>query len=301
MAEYKCGYVGIVGRANAGKSTLINTLVGEKVAIISPKPQTTRNNILGVLTKENYQLVFVDTPGIHKSKNSLDKYMMKNVRSCIGGSDVLLYLLDGTKSLSDEEFDYILKLTKTNENVIILITKIDLVKKDKVFEKIAVLTEIKEIKDIIPISSIKDINIKPLIDAVLKILPSSETKSFLYAEDEYTDKSISFMVAEMVRESALKLYGDEIPHGIAPKVVRFEEKDEIVYIDIDIVCERDTHKSIILGKQGLKIKELGKMSRIDMEKLLSKKVMLKLFVKVEKDWRNNMNSLTEFGYNNKFD
>lgn len=298
---YKSGYVSLVGKANAGKSTLINALIGEKVAIVSPKPQTTRNNIMGILTKDNYQLVFVDTPGIHTSKNALDKYMMKNVRSAIGGSDIVVYLIDGSKKLYDDELKYIENLVSKENPVIVAITKVDILKYEKVYPMLARLSEIKGIKEIIPLSSLQKRNLDVLENAILKLLPESETKNFLFNEDEYTDKSIRFLVAEIIREKALYLYDEEIPHGLAIEVVKFDEQESIANIDIDIICERDSHKAIIIGKKGYKLKELGEQARKAIEELLQKKVMLKLFVKTKKNWRNNQNELNDFGYNEKND
>ncbi len=295
--EYKCGYVCLVGRANAGKSTLINALTGQKVAIVSPKPQTTRNNILGILTKESSQIVFVDTPGIHTTKNALDKYMMKNVRSALGGCDVVVYLVDGTKKLQEDEKKYINNLIAKELKVIVAVTKVDILNYNKVYPILAELGEIKGVCDIIPISSIKGQNLDVLEDAILKYIPASSEKNFIYPEDEYTDKSVRFLVAEIIREKALYLYSDEIPHGIALDIVKFDDSDKITNIEVDIICEKDTHKSIIIGKGGAKIKKLGEDARLDIEKLLGKKVMLKMFVKVEPNWRNKPNNLSEFGYN----
>lgn len=298
--KYKSGYISLVGKANAGKSTLINALTEEKVAIVSPKPQTTRNNILGIVTKENYQLVFVDTPGIHTSKNALDKYMAKNVRSAIGGSDIVVYLIDGSKKLLEDEIKYISNLVSKGCLVIVAITKIDILNYEKVYPMLAMLSGIEGVKEIIPISSLKQRNLEVLENAILKLLPESDEKNFIYAEDEYTDKSLKFLIAEIVREKALYLYDKEIPHGIALDVVKFVE-GKTTHIDIDIICERETHKSIIIGNKGLKIKKLGELSRVDMEKLLETKVMLKLFVKVENNWRDKPNNLTEFGYNDNLE
>ena len=299
--KYQSGYISLVGRANAGKSSLINALIGEKVAIVSPKPQTTRNNIMGILTKENYQLVFVDTPGIHISKNALDKYMMKNVRNAIGGSDIIVYLIDGSKKLSDEEVDYIRNLVEKEYSVIVAITKVDLLNYEKVYPMLAKLSAVQGVKEIIPLSSLAKRNLDVLIRALLKLVPESDEKNFLYAEDEYTDKSVRFIVAEIIREKALYIYNEEIPHGIALEVIKFDEKENLVNIDVDIICERDSHKSIIIGKGGSYIKKLGEESRKEIESFLQKKVMLKLFVKLEKDWRNKPRNLTEFGYNNDND
>lgn len=298
---YKCGYVSLVGKANAGKSTLINALIGEKVAIVSPKPQTTRNNILGILTKENHQIIFVDTPGIHTSKNALDKYMMKNVRSAIGGSDIVVYLIDGSKKLLDDEIKYIERLVNKECEVIIAITKIDILNYEKVYPLLARLSSIKGVKEIIPLSSLQKRNVDVLEGAILKLLPEEQEKNFIYPEDEYTDKSVKFLVAEILREKALYLYDKEIPHGLAIEITEFVENKNTTHINVDIICERDSHKSIIIGSKGLKIKRLGELARADMENLLGTKVMLKLFVKIEKNWRDRPSNLTDFGYNDKLD
>ena len=299
--KYKFGYIGLIGRANAGKSTLINAIISQKVAITSPKPQTTRNNILGILTTPSSQLAFIDTPGIHTTKNALDKYMMKNVRSALGGADVIVYLKDCSKSLEQDEIKYIKKLIDDEQKVIVALTKIDLTQKSRVFEMLAVLSEINGICDIVPISSVNMINIDELLTAILNLLPSSDIKNFQFNEDEYTDKSIKFLVSEIIRESALYIYKEEVPHCIAIDITKFDEQQDITFIDVDIICERETHKSIIIGKSGVKIKKLGENARRKIEDLLGCKIMLKLFVKVEADWRNKPNNLNDFGYNSNFD
>lgn len=294
--EYKFGYIAILGRPNAGKSTLVNNLVGEKVAIVSPKPQTTRNNILGILTQNNYQLVLVDTPGIHKSKNVLDKYMMKNVRSAIGGANVNVYLLDCTKNVRDDEFDYIQKLSEEQTPLVVVISKIDLKKYEEVLPLMMRLSEIKGIDDIVPISSLRNKNTDELLKVILKHLPSCEYKNFEFAEDEYTDKSLRFIVAETIREKALHLLEQEIPHGINVDIVKFEEKQSLVAIEADIICERETHKSIIIGKGGSMLKKIGEGARVELEQLLQMKVFLKLFVKTKKNWREDIGLVNQFGY-----
>lgn len=295
--KYKFGYIAILGRPNAGKSTLVNNLVGEKVAIVSPKPQTTRNNILGIFTKENYQLVLIDTPGIHKSKNALDKYMMKNVRSAQSGASVNVYLLDATKVISEQELDYIKNLKDKEEvPLIVAISKVDLIKQLDILPIIDRLSKVSEIDDIVPISSIKGKNTKELVDTILKYLPESDYKNFEYDEDYYTNKSLRFIASEIIREKALYFLQDEIPHGISVDIVNFEEKAKIVVIDADIICEKESHKSIIIGKKGSMLKNIGEKSRVELENLTGKKVLLKLFVKTKKNWRDNTNLLTEFGY-----
>lgn len=295
--KYKFGYIAILGRPNAGKSTLVNNLVGEKVAIVSPKPQTTRNNILGILTKENYQLVLIDTPGIHKSKNALDKYMMKNVRSAQSGASVNVYLIDSTKAISEQELDYIKNLKAKEETpLIVVISKVDLIRQLDILPIIDKLSKIKEIDEIVPISSIKGKNTKELLDTILKCLPESDYKNFEYDEDYYTNKSLRFIASETIREKALYFLQDEIPHGISVDIVNFEEKERIVVIDADIICEKESHKSIIIGKKGSMLKNIGEKARVELENLTGKKVLLKLFVKTKKNWRENTNLLTEFGY-----
>ena len=298
--EYRFGYVAVLGRPNAGKSTLTNRLVGNKVAIVSPKPQTTRNNILGILTKDDFQLVFIDTPGIHKSKNSLDKYMMKNVRTATTGCDVSIYLIDVSKKISDEELEYIKNLKQKSEvPLIVVLSKIDLVSKPNLLPALDKLGKIGCVDDIIPLSAKQDKNIDELLSTILKYIEPSSEKNFEYDEDYYTDKSMRFIVSETIREKTLNLLQDEIPHGINIDVVKFDEKEDIVIIEADIICERESHKSIIIGKKGSMLKQIGQDSRHDIEQLLQSKVMLKLFVKTKKNWRNDTSFLNEFGYKNE--
>lgn len=286
-----------MGRPNAGKSTLVNRLVGEKVAIVSPKPQTTRNNILGIITKENYQLVLIDTPGIHRAKNALDKYMMKNVRSAQSGANVNVYLLDATKKISIEEIDYIKKLKEKEQTpLVVLLTKIDQIKQLDILPKIDSLSNITEIDDIVPISSVKGKNLQEFVDVVLKFLPESEQKNFEYDEDYYTNKTLKFIASEIIREKALYFLQEEIPHGISVDIVNFEEKPNLLIIDADIICEKESHKGVIIGKRGSMLKNIGEKARVELETLTGSKVLLKLFVKTKKNWRENTNLLTEFGY-----
>ena len=283
---FKTGYVGIVGKTNAGKSTLVNALVGEKVSIVTPKTQTTRQNITGILTRENYQIVFVDTPGIHKSQNNLDRFMMKNVRSAIGSVDILVYVVDCTKKLDKHELENITKYALDESlQTILVVSKIDLISKNALLSFLANFTEIKGLKAILPLSARRGLNTKELITEILKLLPESEEKNFVYEDDLYTDSSVRFMSAEIVREKALLKLNEELPHGLAIEITRFDETDDFAYIDMDLICEKENHKSIILGKRGEMLKEIGTLARADIEKLLAKKIMLKIFVKVDKNWR----------------
>ena len=297
--SYKFGYIAVVGKPNAGKSTLVNFLTKNKVAIVSPKAQTTRNNILGILTTKDFQLVFIDTPGLHKSKNALDKFMNKNIRSAEGGADVILYLIDSTKIIDEFEYDYLTSLKqKSDGEIIIVLNKVDLVKKPKLLLTLQELSTLG-FENIVPISAKTGENADSLMDMILKYLPESQTKNFLYDEDYYTDKSLKFMVSEIVREKALYYLNDEIPHGISVNITKFEQKPTLLVVEADIICEKDSHKSIIIGKNGAMIKKIGQNAREDIEALVGTKVLLKLFVKVKKDWRENINFLTEFGYKNE--
>ncbi len=265
----RCGYVAVLGRPNAGKSSLVNALVGEEVAIVSHRRQTTRDSILGIKNGQGYQMIFVDTPGVHHSENKLDKFMMKNVRSAIATADVVLYLFDGTKPLDEEELDYIKMLEEKCENVILLATKAD---------KKQIQHELKSLS----ISVLNGQNLKMLEERILSYLPE---RNPIYDDDLYTDKSIKFLIAENVRGYLLDNIDKEIPHGVAVVVTRFVEDETIVHVDVDIVCEREQHKGIIIGKGGKFLKKLGEHTRKYIENLMETKCMLKLFVKVDKDWR----------------
>lgn len=280
---YKFGYVAILGKPNAGKSTLINYLVGIKLAIVSQKPQTTRDNILGIYTSKNSQLVFIDTPGIHKATSHLDKFMMKNVRTAKAGADVVLYLLDSSIAPDPDEIEHIEKMKADGINLVVAGSKLDKKKVDFDCD--------------VCFSALTGENIPLLIEKILKFIPSSKTKNFLYDADEVTDKSVKFIISEYIRESALKQLKKEIPHGIAVVVTKFEETPKIANIEAEIVCEKPNHKGIIIGKGGATLKAIGIESRTNAEQLLGKKVMLSLFVKVEEGWKDKPNKLTGLGYN----
>lgn len=280
---YKFGYVAILGKPNAGKSTLINYLVGMKLAIVSPKPQTTRDNILGIYTSKNSQLVFIDTPGIHKATSHLDKFMMKNVRTAKAGADVVLYLLDSSVAPDPDEIEHIEKMKADGINLVVAGSKLDKKKVDFDCD--------------VHFSALTGENVPLLIEKILKFIPSSKTKNFLYDADEVTDKPVKFIISEYIRESALKQLKKEIPHGIAVVITKFEETPKIANIEAEIVCEKPNHKGIIIGKGGATLKAIGIESRANAEQLLGKKVMLSLFVKVEEGWKDKPNKLTGLGYN----
>ena len=277
---YSFGYVAIIGKTNAGKSSLVNALVGEKVAIVTKRPQTTRDNILGILNGENYQVVLVDTPGVHHSKNKLDKKMMKNVRNAISGVDLILYLADGSKIMDQEEIEYFQHLPQPK---VLVKTKID--KK-----------ELKNFACDFEVSSFTGQGLIELKNFIIDKMPKSDEKNFAFDQDYYTDKSVKFLIAEEIRQNALNLLNDEIPHGIAVVIEKFDEKSEIVVIEAAIIVEQERHKGIVIGKGGQMLKKIGQQTRAFAEELLDQKVLLKLFVKVDKDWRNKDKSLKDFGY-----
>lgn len=274
----RCGYVAVLGRSNAGKSSLVNRIVGEEVAVVTKRQQTTRNNILGIVTSEDYQIIFIDTPGIHHSKNKLDKFMMKNVRSAISTADVVLYLLDAGKEVDEEELAYIEMLKEKADKVIVVKNKID--KKD-----------IAKVDADISISVKENINIQELANLIASNLPVQEK---IYDDDEFTDKSIKFLVCEFIRGLLLDKFDNEIPHGVAVVVDDYVESNDRVLMDISLVCEKDRHKGIIIGKNGINLKEIGVRAREYAESLFDKQVVIHLFVKVDDDWRNK--NINKYGY-----
>ena len=266
----KCGYVAVLGQPNAGKSSLVNYVVGEEVAVVTHRRQTTRIRILGVLNGNDYQIIFMDTPGIHHSKNQLDKFMNKNVRSAIAGADVVLYLFDGAKEMDDEEKQYIENLKTKAEKLILVQTKSDKKSKQQNF-------------DALKVSTVSGENVDELIMQIVNLLPEQNR---IFDEDYYTDKSVRFLVCEKIRGLLLELIDKEIPHGVAVEILSFQEDEKLVKIEADIICEREQHKGIIIGKGGSLIKQVGQQTRQYVEDLIDKKCTINLFVKVDKDWRN---------------
>ncbi len=291
------GYIGVIGRANAGKSTLINVLVGEKVAIVSPKPQTTRNAILGVLTREEYQIVFVDTPGLYRAKNALSQGMMKTAQTAARDADLILYVHDGHAGLKEEDIALMKRYSSGDIPMVIAYTKIDIMPRENIPADIKKLYEAGIDCDVFPVSARKGINIKNLERELASRLPEGER---VIAEDIVSDKSAKFMVAEIMREKILLKYDKEIPHGVAIVVNTFERGENGVWdINLDIVCEKPNHKAILIGKQGGALKEVASYARKDMEKFLGGKVYLTTYVKVKEDWRDRPDLMRDYGYDFK--
>ena len=291
------GYVGVIGRANAGKSTLVNVLVGEKVAIVSPKPQTTRDAIMGVLTKPEYQIVFVDTPGLYKAGNALSQSMMKTTQTTARDVDLILFVHDGHGGVSDEDIELIKRYSSGYIPVLIAYTKIDIMPRERIPEDIKKLFEAGIECDVCPVSARKGTNIRKLEEAIAKMLPEGER---VISEDIVSDKSAKFMVAEIMREKILLKYDKEIPHGVAIVVNTFEKGENGVYdINLDIICEKSNHKAILIGKQGKALKEVSSFARKDMEKFLGAKVFLTTYVKVKEGWRDRPALMRDYGYDYK--
>lgn len=289
----KSGFITIIGKPNVGKSTLLNHIIGEKVSIVSPKPQTTRNKILGIYNDEEYQIIFIDTPGMHKSHNKLDEYMEKSIKEAQKDVDVLLIMIDGSKGIKQGDLDLVKKYEHSNPKVIVVVNKIDVTTFERLYPDLAKLNELDFVEDIIPISARTGKNVDVLLSKIKSLLTDTQV---YFDTDMYTDKPIRFMLAELVREKALYLLQDEIPHGLAIEVVAMQEDNDIVNVDIDIIVERKTHKMIVIGKNGSMLKEIGSRARLDMQELLGKKVYLRLFVKVKEDWRNSDFYVGDFGY-----
>lgn len=300
----KSGFIAVLGRPNVGKSSLINAMVGEKVSIVSPKAQTTRDRIMGVLTTNEYQMVFVDTPGVHKSTNKLGEYMEKVVKGATIDADAIVIVLDGMKRVTESDKDFIEKYLKTDIPVYVVVNKTDVASYEKVYP---ILTELsyllkptdfrRAVKEIIPTSALKNKNIEEL-----KKYLASELKDgqMYFPEDEYTDKNERYIICEIVREKALMLLNDEIPHGIGVYIQNmYYEPNGVARIILDIIVERENHKAIVIGRGGEKLKSIGERARKDVEKLLDTKVFMEIFVKVRDNWRDNKTVMADIGYDLK--
>lgn len=296
--KFYSGFVSIVGRPNVGKSTLMNKLIGEKIAIISPKPQTTRNKIQCILTKEDYQIVFIDTPGIHKPKHKLGQYMMKSVENSLNEVDTVLMLVEPLENPHEMDKYVLERLKDVKTSVILVINKIDTIEKEKLLKIIDIYSGLYNFADIVPISAIKDDNTDLLINTIRKYIPEGPQ---YFPDDMVTDQPEKQIVSEIIREKALQLLQDEIPHGIAVEVTLMKQRQEkdIVDIDATIYCERESHKGIVIGKKGAVLKEIGSRARYDIQRLLGSPIYLQLWVKVKKDWRDSDFLLKNFGYDKK--
>lgn len=294
--KFKSGFATLIGRPNVGKSTLMNALIGQKIAITSNRPQTTRNRIQTVYTSEEGQIVFLDTPGIHKAKNKLGNYMVNVAERTMSEVDVILWLVEPTDYIGAGEQHIIEQLKKTKTPIILVINKIDTVKKELLLSVIDQYSRQLEFAEIIPVSALKKDGMEELIENIMKYLPYGEP---FYDEDTVTDQPMRQIVAELIREKALKCLEDEIPHGIAVTIEMMKFRKRIVDIEATIICERESHKGIIIGKQGSMLKKIGSMARPEIEELVECQVNLKLWVKVKKDWRDSDYLLKNFGYNPK--
>ena len=290
----KSGFVGIIGRPNVGKSTLINSIVGSKVAITTSKPQTTRNIIQGIYNDDDTQIVFVDTPGIHKPSTKLGQTLNKQAYYSIEDTDIILFLVDATESLGKGDMFVIDKLKTVSKPVILVINKVDRISKEDIFKKIIEYKDLYEFSDIVPLSALKNDNVKELIN-VVKTYLTDEIQ--YYGKDDVTNKSLEFLMAEIVREKVMNLTEQEVPHSITCQTQAVEIGKTSYTIYIDIIVDRDSLKKIVIGKQGNMIKEIGIRARKDLEKLLNKKIYLELRVKTVKDWRDKEKYLNEYGFN----
>ena len=293
-ADYKSGFVTLIGRPNVGKSTLMNYLIGQKIAITSNKPQTTRNRIQTVLTTEEGQIVFVDTPGIHKAKNKLGEYMVNVAERTLNEVDVVLWLVEPSTFIGAGEKHIVSQLQRVKTPVILVINKVDMVKKEEVLTFIDAYQKIYDFAAIVPVSARSGENTDELVKVIMKYLPYGPQ---FYDEDTITDQPESQIVAELIREKALHCLNEEIPHGIAVAIDRMKSRGKMMDIDATIICERDSHKGIIIGKQGAMLKKIGSTARFEIERMLECKVNLQLWVKVKKDWRDSDFLIKNFGYN----
>ena len=294
----KSGFVTLIGRPNVGKSTMMNRLIGQKIAITSNKPQTTRNRIQTVYTDERGQIVFLDTPGIHKAKNKLGEYMVNVAENTLKEVDVILWLVEPTTFIGAGERHIAEQLQKVTTPVILVINKVDTVKKEEILVFIDAYRKIYDFAEIIPVSALKGTNTDDVVETIFKYLPYGP---MFYDEDTVTDQPMRQIVAELIREKALRCLDEEIPHGIAVYIDTMKERKtgDIIDIEATIVCERESHKGIIIGKQGQMLKKIGTQARKEIENMMDIKINLKLWVKVRKEWRDSDVQLKNFGYNPK--
>ena len=293
----RSGTVAVIGRANAGKTTLINVIDGEKVAIVSPKPQTTRERILGILTTDDYQIVFEDTPGIYKAKNRLNDFMQRQTSDTAKDVDLILFVIDGHEGVKEEDLETLSTYSKTAEKngakLLVAFTKTDIMPKEKIPAELVKFAGI-ECEGVIPVSARKGKNVKQLTEKIVSLLPEGEK---IFEEDIVSDKSEKFMLKEIMREKLLLKFDKEIPHGVAVVLNEYKIRPSgTAEVNLDIICEKQNHKAILIGKQGAALKEVSSFARESMEKFLGRKVFLTVYVKVKENWRDNPLLLTEYGY-----
>ena len=291
--KYKSGFAALIGRPNVGKSTLMNCLIGQKIAITSKKPQTTRNRIQTVYTSDEGQIVFVDTPGIHKAKNKLGDYMVNVAEHSLRDVDVILWLVEPTDYIGAGEQHIIEQLKKAKAPVILVINKIDTVRREQLLGYIEAYRGQLDFAEVVPVSALKSDNTDVLIAQIMKYLPYGPA---FYDEDTITDQPTRQIVAELIREKVLRSIDEEIPHGVAVTIESMKNRHKIVDIDATIICERDSHKGIIIGKQGAMLKKISSMARHDMEKFMGTQIYLETWVKVKENWRDNPAAIQNFGY-----
>ncbi len=295
-ATYKSGFISIIGRPNVGKSTFLNRVIGQKIAIMSDKPQTTRNKVQGVLTTDQSQMIFIDTPGIHKPKHKLGDFMMKIAQNTLKEVDIILFMVNVEEGLGKGDQFIIEKLKGVKTPVFLILNKIDQIHPDELLPIIQKYNELYPFAATVPISALEGNNVEHLLELIQENLPEGPQ---FYPADQITDHPERFIVSELIREKVLHLTREEIPHSIAVVIDKMERKDDKNLIDVlaTIIVERDSQKGIIIGKQGSMLKEVGKRSRMDIENLLGSKVYLELWVKVQKDWRNRASNLRDYGFN----
>lgn len=295
--DYKSGFISIIGRPNVGKSTFMNHVIGQKIAIMSDKPQTTRNTIQGVLTQDDAQIIFIDTPGIHKPKHKLGDFMVKIAENTLNEVDAVMFMINAAEGYGRGD-QYILdRLQKVNRPVFLIINKIDQIHPNDLLPLISKYKDKYDFQEIIPISALEGNNVDHLLKVLKQHLPEGPR---YYPEDEVTDHPERFIIGELIREKALQLTREEIPHSVAVVIdnIEYRENNETVFIQATVVTERKSQKGIIIGKQGSMLKEIGQRARKDIEALLGTKIYLELWVKVQKDWRNRQTHLNEYGFRN---
>lgn len=292
--QFKSGFISIIGRPNVGKSTFLNRVIGQKIAIMSDKPQTTRNKVQGVLTTDDAQMIFIDTPGIHKPKHKLGEFMLKVSKNALREVEVIMFMINAEQKLGPGD-EYVMEMLKgTKTPVFLVVNKIDAIHPDEVLAKIEEYRTAFDFAEIIPISALQGNNVERLLETIKKYLPEGPQ---YYPADQVTDHPERFIIAEMIREKVLHLTRDEVPHSIAVEIEKIRrDENEKVRVTASIIVERDSQKGIIIGKRGAMLKDIGIRARKDIENLLGSKVYLELWVKVQKDWRDRSSQLRDFGY-----